>query len=922
VYTIPAILCIAAAGCGQKTKNIGVSLSGTITASSIGFTDSDVNDSFAPYAPNNTPAQAQTVPNPATIGGFVAVPGTVRIGRLAENSGGDIDDYYSLTLLQGQAVTLTISDRYGANSEIGIGEPYVANDVNSPGNDIDLYLLDDSLNNVATADVVNNNLALKSVSAPNTGLYYLRVTAKSGASNYVVNTGLAGIQTAAAVAQSTAPADNNIAIADFVPGEVIVKFKNTLLPVSTAVVHTLASRAASVGMKPKAGAEGRSMLLSLGDSTQKQQAFTTLGIKISRQFSDPVEQSKFETVEVVKALRRRADVQNARPNYIRHATAVPNDTYYGLQWHYDLINLPQAWEVNKGSANVIVAVIDTGILESHPDLAGNIITNGSGGIGGYDFISDPSNAGDGDGIDPNPHDEGDGTTGPSSFHGTHVAGTIAAVTNNSRGVAGVGWNVKIMPLRALGKLGGTEYDIEQAVLYAAGLDNDSGQKPAQKADVINLSLGGATGSTTPPDAFVQARNAGVIIVAAAGNDSSSAYSYPASLDGVVSVSAVDINKKLAFYSNFGSTIDVAAPGGDTTVDLNGDSYPDGVMSTWADDSSGTPVLGYGFLQGTSMASPHVAGVVALMKSVKPDLTPQMFDDYLASTDPTKQLTDDLGAAGRDDSYGYGLIDALKAVQAAGAGAPPPADPVAVSSPRSLVIKNTANSMQFTLSNGGGGSLTNISISNDSNGWLSTSEVAVDQTTGLGTYEAIVDRGMLPTDPTAGALITVSYTATNTSNVSTSGTLTIPLVVYQRAFVANAGFQYVLLFDIDVANWWTQPATRTIAVGNSEGKYYYRINNVPPGRYVITTGSDLNSNDLVCDVGETCGDYPTFGRLQPITVKDSSIQGLDFTVGYNVLIPNARLSSGVAQYSHDGENKSSAVLPVLPQNNRGRPLFVP
>ena len=315
-------------------------------------------------------------------------------------------------------------------------------------------------------------------------------------------------------------------------------------------------------------------------------------------------------------------MEAASLNYYVRPLAVPDDVYYNRQrWHYEMINLPAAWERGLGDG-VVVAVVDTGIRRNHPDLSSQLVT-------GYDFVRNLGQAGDGNGIDPNPEDPGDSNDGsPSSFHGTHVAGTVAAASNNSAGVAGVAWNAKIMPLRALGIGGGTTYDVQQAVRYAAGLPNDSGGVPARPADVINLSLGGGGFSSVDQAVYAQVAEKGIILVSAAGNQSSSQFSYPASYDGVISVSAVNINKARASYSNFGSRVDIAAPGGDSsTRDVNGDGVPDLILSTSADDSNSFGIRdSYALLQGTSMASPHVAGVVALMKSIYPALTIGDFEE--------------------------------------------------------------------------------------------------------------------------------------------------------------------------------------------------------------------------------------------------------------------------------------------------------
>jgi serine protease len=466
----------------------------------------------------------------------------------------------------------------------------------------------------------------------------------------------------------------------------------------------LGARAQALGLTARSQQEPqeRNRLLKSSDWARIQTASTTTcGLPAvlpgSSATTDEETQAKLDTLCMVKNLSLDPDVGIATPNYLRKPQFLPNDPLYPFQWHYPQLNLPQAWDLTTG-ADVIVAVVDTGVVLSHPDLQGQL-------VGGYDFISSPANALDGDGIDPDPTDVGDKSNpdGSSSFHGTHVAGTVVAATNNSVGVAGVAFGAKVMPLRAVGRFGGSLYDIEQAVRYAAGLPNDSGKVPPRRADVINLSLGSTSSSLSEQSTFDQARAAGVVIVAAAGNSRSSRPFYPAAYPGVLAVSAATIDKALAPYSNFGSWIDVAAPGGSTAQDVNGDGKPDGVLSTVATDTDGALVNDYVIWQGTSMAAPHVAGVVALMKALAPNLTPQDVDSLLIRG----VLTEDIGAAGRDDQFGYGLLNAYKAVVAAAdtAGRPVEPTPILAVSPAALNFGTVLNSQTLTVLNGGTGSLT-------------------------------------------------------------------------------------------------------------------------------------------------------------------------------------------------------------------------
>ena len=348
------------------------------------------------------------------------------------------------------------------------------------------------------------------------------------------------------------------------------------------------------------------------------------------------------TLAAAKSLSARPDVVYAQPNYIFQLAATPNDTGYPKQWHYfdngsgagqapGGINLPGTWDANKGSTAVVVAVIDTGILPNHEDIAGtpNLVN-------GYDMISDSKIGNDGDGRDADPTDPGDAIAAnecypgsppmENSWHGTHVAGTIGVgKTNNSLGVAGVNWHVKVQAVRVLGKCGGTMTDINDAIRWAAGLPVPGVPNNATPAKVINMSLGGASPCSASPAtqaAINDAVNRGVTVVVAAGNESADAAGFiPASCNGVIAVAASDRRGFLATrYSNFGARVAIMAPGGDVRQDSDNDGNPDGVLSMVQG--------GYAFYNGTSMASPHVAGVAALLLAEDASRTPAQVLDEL------------------------------------------------------------------------------------------------------------------------------------------------------------------------------------------------------------------------------------------------------------------------------------------------------
>ena len=832
------LLITGCGGAGSSDSQPGNhTISGAITIPEFTLIDSDVNDPNAPYISNDYKPLAQVLPNPVTVGGYVNIAGEGLPGRSMAQ--GDVDDYYFTRLLAGQVVRLTT------------GNP---GDVSNGINDLDVALIDDQGQRYQSQQSGN----IKIITASNSGDYYIHVSALSGASDYLLEVSLDAFQPT----QSTQHPidfsqiqDLNIN-SDFVPGEVIVKFK------TNAVIRPQISSANGNTLQKKAGAIDRAILYQLSDQAN----YPIISPQhLSTNTTDEVRSLKRKTLETIKELRSRPDVESARPNYIRRPMAVPNDQYYQYQWNLPLINLPQAWDISTGSGedgnDVIVAVIDTGILPDHPDLQGQLVA-------GYDFIRDANNAADGNGIDDNPFDEGDGVTGPSSFHGTHVSGIIAATTDNKIGVAGIAWKAKIMPLRVLGKMGGTDYDIEQAIRYAAGLNNDSGTKPTQRADVINLSLGGLTNSTTAPDAYTLARQAGVIIVAAAGNNSTNQLSYPASLDGVVSVSSISFNKILAPYSNYGSTVDVTAPGGNTMVDLTRDGYADGVLSTLAEENSQSLNYLYAFYQGTSMAAPHVAGVAALMKAIYRPMSPDQFDQWLSSG----VLTNDLGAAGRDDYYGNGLIDANKAVNVASNAAGntlPQSDPIITSNRSVFNFSTNLEEISFTVSNAGSGSLEINSIVEDSGGWLTVIPQSVDST-GLGAYILSLDRSVLSTSFTA--------TSANISITSSAGNLVLPVLVLNanQSYPSNAGIHYIQLRDVNDGHIVKQ--TSALA---TNGQYSYSLDDIPLGSYMLIAGSNPDNNNSICEATEACGQYYKVGIGEEVIVNETTPQNLNlnFETGF-------------------------------------------
>ncbi|MDH5216742.1 MAG: S8 family peptidase, partial [Gammaproteobacteria bacterium] len=344
---------------------------------------------------------------------------------------------------------------------------------------------------------------------------------------------------------------------------------------------------------------------------------------------------------------------------------VPNDPKYTQQWslsgdYAGGINMPATWDMTTGSADVVVAVIDTGV-RSHPDFDSRLLP-------GYDFISTSSVGNDGNGRDSDASDPGDWSTtsdfcgaASSTWHGTHVAGIIAAETDNSSGIAGINWKSKILPVRTLGRCGGYMSDIADGIRWAAGLSVSGVPANKNPAQVINLSLGAPGGcGNTEQNAINAAFNAGVVVVAAAGNAGGDvANSSPAACANVIAVAAVTRGGSKAYYSNVGEEIDIAAPGGGA-----GSS----ILSTYNSGSEAPGADNYESMQGTSMAAPHVAGVVSLMLSVSPGLKPTEIEKALKKT--AKPFPSNTGSDCLTTSCGSGILDARAAVAEVIGNSPP------------------------------------------------------------------------------------------------------------------------------------------------------------------------------------------------------------------------------------------------------------
>ncbi len=464
----------------------------------------------------------------------------------------------------------------------------------------------------------------------------------------------------------------------------------------------------------------------------------------------PLDRAEAETL--MRRLAADPNVVSVEVDQLLRPTLTPNDPRLSEQWGFGTtsagINVRPAWDQSTGTG-VVVAVIDTGIT-NHPDLNANILP-------GYDFISDTFVSRDGDGRDSNPADEGDwnpvanecysgSPVSNSSWHGTHVAGTIAAVTNNAVGVAGTAFNAKVVPVRVLGRCGGYTSDIADAIVWASGGTVSGVPANANPAEVINMSLGGSgTCSTTYQNAINGAVSRGTTVVVAAGNSAANVSgSVPANCANVVAVAATTSAGAKASFSNYGTGIDVSAPGQSILSTLNSGTTTPGTAS-------------YASYNGTSMASPHVAGVVALMQSVAPTaLTPATVEATLKSTASALP-----GAC--SGGCGAGIVNANAAVTAAKGGGGGGGGGTTLTSgvPVSGLSASTGSSLNYTIAVPAGRSTLTVKIAG-----------------GSGDADLYVRFGSAPTDTTYACRPYLSgNTETCTISAPSTGTYYIRVKAY-------------------------------------------------------------------------------------------------------------------------------------------------
>jgi serine protease len=840
-------------------------LGGTISVAPTAAVDSDTNDvNQSNYIVNDSPGSAQTLRVPLILAGTVNERFTGPSGRNFQP--GDEDDWFITNLVAGQVVELEFAT-----------DPAQA--------DVDLFVILDDATVRFGGSSQRETTRFECVRVTRTGRYFINVFAFRTASVYNMRIGAPG---------TAGNCPNETGDIPLAAGQLLAKAK----PMAAAELTSAKARLQAAGVRGAHWADGDAVphLLQLPDTAAgKARALSVLSgnpagssdqlrrlnaATAEAAATGPAEPDVVSLLKLAKRLQASGGFEYVQPNYVDRTLATvgefpPNDRNYSYQrWHYEQINLPAAMSritqlPSQPLQRPVVAVIDDGVVLDHPDLQPQLFSPGRS------FIS-RAVAGDGNTA------TGDNPAVPADdpvFHGTHVAGTVGAATFDALGGAGTAPMAQILPLRVFPpKSGAAQVDVINAMLYAARLSNNSGLLPARRADVINLSLGGDRPCDAAyQDAVTRVRAAGVIVVAAAGNSGRNdigqraAVGSPASCSGVLAVSALDARKQVTRYSNTGNQIAVAAPGGDGSQSTTGSGAPDLVYSDLATfDANNRRQPSFGGLQGTSMASPHVAGVMALMRYVNPNLTVAQVDSLVSSG----ALTDELGAAGRDIDFGYGLINALKAVNAALAAntTPPPAGPVGrvVASPSSIDFGSFQTTATLDLALDAVGSETVVSVTSDS-GAVTVVPSTINATTRLGRYTVNVNRtGLAP--GTIFPRLTVTLQPARTFTVQL--TVTQPAAGGGGTGVGDLGPIYVLLID---------PATGNVvreaqAVRGTNGYTWSSAGWTLP-QVQVAAGGDLDNDNLICQRGEPCGGYPVLspGRDLSVIGVTSNRNDLSFEV---------------------------------------------
>lgn len=799
-----SLTCTGSGGSNAKTVSVTATvplynISGKINSLPFSDLDGDVPNTSLPSIGNNLdPLEVQPLKNPSQVIGHVKYD--------AESDINDKWDLYSIDLVGGQYASLETTEW----------------DEDEPNkNDLDLYVLD------SNGGIYNSSTGSETyevVTLPASGTFYVAVQAYNGKSRYVLTIGsvyqgfkLSNYSSEVAIEKNKiriAPRNDDVVFKSLIENdrynklnfqrESFFNFKRSNLTSNPSNLYEVSEYDAELARAKRLFKES-----------------------IAGSFFKPTHE-QIDDILFRKYISLTASLQKdfyVEPSFkVSSLGAFQATDYYKLQWNHHNINTAEAVNaVGNILNNTVVAVLDEGSPTKTSGVYGAIDFVD----GGHDFVDNDS--------DP---------TGPTvNNHGTHVAGIIAA--DNTKEYLN-GMSVRVLPIRVLGPNGGSTDGIINGLKYAGGETNSSGTSYNSvdfPISSINMSLGGCYTSEYECNEISNfIARSGIPVVVASGNckcNGISSPSYcpvatsPAQCEGVIRVAATDFANDRAPYSSYDQTVDIAAPGGNRNVDMNADGNPDGVLSYSADDDAQ-------FWQGTSMAAPHVAGTIALMKVVNPTLTPTDIDNMIIEG----KMTTDIDVAGKDVYTGYGLLDAVKSVEEASKFESGSAIKDSVN------VSPTQLQYAFTIDD------LNVTITKVGSGDLSITGVYADQTDGVlyyapsaglpfGTYRFSIDRSFY----TQGSYQNTFYFGLSDG---TYPRITATFAVGDERLAPNLGLAYALLID-DESGEVIQEKTLDISTGVAN----YEFSNIDSSKkYRISVGSDIDNDNVICQWGEFCDTIPS------------------------------------------------------------------
>ncbi|MCY4046395.1 MAG: S8 family serine peptidase [Cellvibrionales bacterium] len=779
-------------GCGSDTNNPSSALSVRISTPTFYNLDSDTNEVLQNYQANDSFDDAQIISSPSQTIGFLNVGGMPN-GRFINNSDAQDIFYTQLKPHQGIRLEAELSSSSATHT------------------DLDLFLYDNAKNLIKASTTTGN---IEEITPPTEGFYYIEVRINPGRQANIHANYLLSIVDNLELSPQNGRNQGVVTLSDAIKIKPQQLTENRLQP------------EASIAFKQQHPSDKSRWKVERFEPSERF-SITPLSTNAKRVKTN---NHKIKLLEHIKQKQREG--HDAEPIVKYEALTISNDPLSFYQWYLPNIKYPEAYALTESLnlSEVTVAIIDSGIFY-HDDLTDNIRD-------GFDFVRDPSRACDGDGIDADPMEPITGSQ-DFSFHGTTVAGIIGAKSNNQRGLLGLARNVSIMPIRAIGCDDlGDSYDLEQAIRYAAGLPNSSGIIPNKPADIINLSLGSQDRIDSIGELLAQVEQLGIIVVAAAGNDGTQTNFYPASYDTTFAVTATNYRNQRAPYSNFGSSIDIAAPGGSMTEYNNPTGERDGIISLFVTDSNGQWESSYGFVEGTSIATPIVSAAFALMKGYAPQLDTGFLRQLLIEGLLTGQNT-------RNDILGYGLIDMesslFNLISTTQFNAALYSDKTALHINR---VKTQAK-VKLKATPGDPPVISSILPSHQA---IQVSNEATDAT-GLGEYTVTVDVTALPEKKTHE---TIEIIASN------GQILRLNITIDNRPIsneYNDTGTLYLYVLEKN-----SNQALISVVMERQGSNYLATIDNLPEGELTIVVANNPDGDATLCETYEFCVITPVKSRV--------------------------------------------------------------